>query len=102
MTPQRMVAIELDVEPAQRLSFIAREEGLSNDELLARIVEGYWQPVHRLSLAGPPVAVTTYSVTFPGALIRKARHRGGSKPFELYGSKAVRDVNRLLSSVEIQ
>lgn len=41
MTPQRPVAVELDLELAQRLAFIARQEGLSHEELLARIIEGY-------------------------------------------------------------
>lgn len=41
MTPQSPVAIEFDLGLAQRLAFIAQQEGLSHEELLARIIEGY-------------------------------------------------------------
>jgi hypothetical protein len=38
---RRIVTIDIDGELAQRLSFVARLEGIADEELLARIIEGY-------------------------------------------------------------
>ena len=39
--PRRMVTIDVDRELAERLGFVARLEGISEEELLVRIIEGY-------------------------------------------------------------
>lgn len=51
LPPRRMVTIDVDSELAQRLSFVARLERISEEELLARIIEGYPKRAGQRSLA---------------------------------------------------
>jgi len=63
-----MVTIDVGSELAQRLSFVARLERISEEELLARIIEGYPKRAGQRSLtAGVTEAAATVACVSRGS-----------------------------------